>query len=276
MQNHKPILCDTHCHINIMVKKTFDTPLLPEHFPLAKTIIDQAAEAGVNRIINVGTSFIESQNCVLLAQHFPNCFAAVGIHPNDATENWRADLEKIEKLIIADNEKNIVAIGECGLDFHYPDFDRARQEDAFRAQIELALKYDRALIVHTRDAAYETLAIIDEFRDRNLRGVIHCFSEDMKFAQEVMKRDFFIGIGGPLTYPKNNALREVFLNVPLERILLETDAPYLPPQEIRGKQNSPAQLKTIAKFLSALRNCPVTTISESINKNCAHLFRLNE
>src|SRR6516225_5095729 len=97
-----PILCDTHCHINIMVKKTFDTPLLPEHFPLAKTIIDDAAAVGVNRIINVGTSLIESQNCILLAQKFATCFAAVGIHPNDATENWKQDLEKIEKLIIDD------------------------------------------------------------------------------------------------------------------------------------------------------------------------------
>lgn len=268
-----------------MVKKTFDTPLLPEHFPLAKTIIDQAAAVGVNRIINVGTSLIESQNCVLIAQHFPNCFAAVGIHPNDATENWQSDLEKIEQLIINDlgvpgitdkfsGGNKIVAIGECGLDFHYPDYDRARQENSFRAQIELALKYDRALIVHTRDAAYETLAIIDEFQGRNLRGVIHCFSEDMKFAHEVMKRNFYMGIGGPLTYPKNNELRNVFKNVPLESIILETDAPYLPPQEIRGKQNSPAQIANIAQFLAQLRNESNETIIRATTQNALFLFRI--
>lgn len=273
MQNHLPILCDTHCHINIMVKKTFDTPLLPEHFPLAKTIIDQAAAVGVNRIINVGTSLIESRNCVLLAQHFQNCFAAVGIHPNDATQNWKLDLQEIENLIKEDHAKKIIAIGECGLDFHYPDYDRTRQEDAFRAQIELALKYDLALIVHTRDAAYETLAIIDEFRDRKLRGVIHCFSEDMKFAHEVMRRNFYMGIGGPLTYPKNNELRNVFQNVPLESIILETDAPYLPPQEIRGKENSPAQIAKIAQFLAHLRNAEPSQIQQQTIKNVLSLFK---
>ncbi len=278
MQNNKTIennnleLIDTHCHINIMVKKIFDTPLTQEHLVAAKIIVDQAIAHRVTQIINVGTSVIESKNCVLLAQTFNSCFAAVGIHPNDCTSEWKNEVKEIEKLILNDWEKRIVAIGECGLDFHYPDFDLQRQKDAFRAQIELALKYDLPLIVHTRAAAQETLGVIDEFRDKKLRGVIHCFSEDLAFAQECIARSFVLGIGGPLTYPKNEELRRVFSSVPLESIILETDAPYLPIQPMRGKENHPMYIEAVAVFLAQLRNDTIENIAHTTTDNAHKLF----
>lgn len=267
-----PELIDTHCHINIMVKKNFDTPLTQQHLADAKKIVDQAIVHRVTRIINVGTSVIESKNCVLLAQNFDACYAAVGIHPNDCRAEWKNDVHKVEQLIIDDKEKKIVAIGECGLDFHYPDFDVERQKDAFRAQIELALKYKLPLIVHTRSAAQETLNVIDEFRNHDLKGVIHCFSEDLQFAQECIARSFVLGIGGPLTYPKNEILRNVFSTVPLESIILETDAPYLPPQSMRGKENHPMYIATIAASLAQLRNETLESISRETTQNALQLF----
>ncbi|OQA35198.1 MAG: putative deoxyribonuclease YcfH [Candidatus Dependentiae bacterium ADurb.Bin331] len=278
MQNNKTIeknnleLIDTHCHINIMVKKNFDTSLTQEHLADAKKIVDQAIAHRVTRIINVGTSVIESKNCVLLAQTFNSCFAAVGIHPNDCTSEWKNEVKEIEKLILNDREKRIVAIGECGLDFHYPDFDVERQKDAFRAQIELALNYDLPLIVHTRAAAQETLGVIDEFRDKKLRGVIHCFSEDLAFAQECIARSFVLGIGGTLTYPKNEELRRLFSTVALESIILETDAPYLPIQPMRGKENHPMYIDDIAKFLAQLRNETIEKIAYQTTFNSLQLF----
>lgn len=278
MHNNKTLekvnleMIDTHCHINIMVKKNFDTPLTQEHLVDAKKIVDQAIAHQVTRIINVGTSFIESKNCVLLAQTFDQCSAAVGIHPNDCTPEWKNDLKEIEQLIINDTQKKIVAIGECGLDFHYPDFNTERQKDAFRAQIELALKYNLPLIVHTRSAAQETLNVIDEFRNHNLKGVIHCFSEDLRFAQECISRSFVLGIGGPLTYPKNEELRKVFSTVSLESIILETDAPYLPPQSMRGKENHPQYIAQIAEFLGQLRNETLERISQETTQNSLSLF----
>jgi TatD DNase family protein len=278
MQNNKTLeknnleLIDTHCHINIMVKKNFDTPLTQEHLADAKKIVDQAIAHRVTRIINVGTSVIESKNCVLLAQNFDACYAAVGIHPNDCTAEWKNDVQKIEQLIIDDKEKKIVAIGECGLDFHYPDFDVERQKDAFRAQIELALKYNLPLIIHTRSAAQETLNVIEEFRNEPLKGVIHCFSEDLQFAQQCIARSFVLGIGGPLTYPKNEELRRVFSSVPLESIILETDAPYLPIQPMRGKENHPMYIADIAAFLAQVRNEPIEKIAYQTTDNSLQLF----
>jgi TatD DNase family protein len=207
----------------------------------------------------------------MLAEKFMPCFAAVGIHPNDCTADWRTDIAELKKLITHHPSK-IVAIGECGLDFHYPEYDSIRQKDAFRWQIELALSLNLPLIVHTRKAPEETLAVLDEFKDASLRGVIHCFSEDRAFAQEVMGRGFLMGIGGPLTYPKNDELRLVFTQAPLSAILLETDAPYLAPQTIRGKQNSPSSIYQIAQFLAQLRSEKIEIIANQTTQNAKLLF----
>jgi TatD DNase family protein len=256
-----------------MIKKKFDVPLTPEQFPQAATIIKQAAEFGVTRIMNVGTSVIESENCILLAREFAACFATVGVHPNDLTENWKNDIKKLTKLVRFKEENKIVGIGEIGFDKHYPDFNMQRQKDAFKAQVELALEFNVPLVVHTREAPEETLYALDEYqKEKNLRGVIHCFSENKSFADEVIKFGFVIGIGGTLTYPKNEPLREVFKTIPLEKIILETDAPFLPPQIIRGKENHPKYIFTIAEFLATIRAQKLETIAHQTSKNAMELF----
>jgi TatD DNase family protein len=279
LQGNYYMLIDTHCHINTMIKKDFDILLTIAEFPLAATIIQEATQAHVTKIINVGTSLIESINCVELAKTFEHCYAAVGIHPNDCTSTWQSDLKEMQKLwldISFNKHKNykIVAIGECGLDRHYPDYNLARQKDAFKAQIEVALENSLALIVHTRDAGDETLRLLEEYKKENLRGVIHCFSEDQPFADTAIDFGFVLGIGGTITYPKNNALREVCKKVPLEKIILETDAPFLPPQSMRGKQNHPKNIALIAEFLAQLRQESFDIIAETTTKIAQSIFKL--
>ena len=138
-------LIDTHCHINMMVKKSFDTPLSEDDYQRAATIVAQAANDEVTTILNVGTSLVESENCIELARRFPHVYASIGIHPNDATSSWKEELKKIAHYLEQKAKNKILAIGECGMDKHYPDHDIARQHDVFKAQIELALKHDLAL-----------------------------------------------------------------------------------------------------------------------------------
>jgi len=264
---------DTHCHINMMVKTTFDVALEPKDIVLADPIIKSAAHANVKRIINVGTSLIESINCILLAQTYPSVYAAIGIHPNDCTAAWRSELEQFKKFIrVAENK--VVAIGECGLDFHYPNYNVQLQKDAFKAQVELALEHNLGLIVHTRDAGDETLRSLEEFKGDIKRGIIHCFSEDQAFADTVLSWGFALGIGGTLTYPKNNVLRSIVINTPLSRMVLETDAPFLPPQSLRGKQNSPANIAIIAEYMAELKQVPVADVAQQTTQEAERIFAL--
>ncbi len=269
------MLIDTHCHIQNIVKNEFDVIIAPELLSEAKTIIDQAAEHHVTTVINVGTSLIESLNCVSLAQHFKNVYACVGIHPNDATVNWQKEIKELAVLVAHKEKNKIVAIGECGMDFHYPDYNIERQKDAFRAQIELALKNDLALVIHTRDAHDETLRVLEEYSKNGLRGTIHCFSEGQAFAEAAIAWGFVIGIGGTITYPKNDALRAVVKQVGLANIVLETDAPFLPPQSMRGKKNHPLHIETVAHYLADLLNVPFEEVAQCTSSNAIRIFELN-
>lgn len=270
-----PELIDTHCHINTMIKPTFDIPLSLNDIPKAREILKAAALMGVTRIINVGTSLIESQNCVMLASHFDNVWASVGIHPNDCTAQWLDDFKEIKKLVHNYEQHRIVALGECGLDRHYPDFNLPRQIDAFKAHIELALEYNLPLIVHTRDARDETLKVLEEYKDQLDRGIIHCFSEDLSFAQQVTAWGFHIGIGGTITYPKNDELRRVATTIPLINIVLETDAPFLPMQSMRGKPNHPQYIYEIAQYLSTLREVSLEEVATTTTNNSLKLFAID-
>lgn len=269
------MLIDTHCHINMLIKKTFDTPLTEDQFPSAATILKEAAEKEVTRILNVGTSLIESNNCLELARTFKECYASAGIHPNDCTADWHKNFKQIEQMVKNRQPGTIVALGETGLDRHYPGYNIQRQRDAFKAHIECSLESNLPLVIHTRSASDETLTILDEYKSNKPRGVIHCFSEDRAFAQHAIELGFVLGIGGTLTYPKNNELREVFKEVALTDIILETDAPFLPPQSIRGKQNHPREIATIAHYLAELRNETFKTIAQTTSVTATKLFGLD-
>lgn len=268
------MLIDTHCHINMMIKKEFDIPLKESELPRAAEIIQEANAENVSLIVNVGTRRVENENCILLAQKFPNVFATVGIHPNDSDE-WQEDLKAMKKSVAQKDILKIVGIGECGMDRHYPDHNLIRQRDAFKAQIELALENDLALVVHSRDAYDETLTILEEYKNNINRAVMHCFSYDQSFAEIVTSWNFMLGIGGTATYPKNNELRAIIERIDIKHIVLETDAPFLPVQTMRGKPNHPKYIKTIAEYIAQLRNESFEYIAQHTTKNARELFGLH-
>ncbi len=266
---------DTHCHANMMVKKDFDVPLSNDYYPKALGIFQSAEAIGVSTIINVGTSVVESDNCITLAQDFTHVFATIGTHPNDLTESWRDDIAHYKKLATHAYDNKIVGIGEIGLDYHYPHYNKQRQYDAFKAQIEIALQFDLAIVIHTRNAQDETLRVLDTYSNEKLRGVIHCFSEDLAFAQHAQELGFVIGLGGTITYPKNELLRTVCIETPLTNIVLETDAPFLPPQSLRGTQNSPRNIPLIAQAIADLKNVSIEEIARTTTANAYRVFTID-
>lgn len=268
------VFIDTHCHLNMMVKKSFDTLLSPDELSVVEPIVLQANQHGVQTIINVGTSFVESINSIEIAKRNSHVYATIGIHPTDCTPSWKKELSDLAQLLKQKKELKIAGIGECGLDFYHPNFDVKRQQDAFKAQIELSLEHDIALVVHSRDAYQETLKVLEEYKNQISRGIIHCFSYDLIFATTVVEWGFTIGLGGAITYPKNGILRTVADAVPLTNIVLETDAPFLPPQVIRGKQNHPQQIVTIAQFIADIRTEPLALIAQTTTQTAQRIFNL--
>lgn len=272
----KFILVDTHVHINNIIKEPFDRLLTTQEMAASDVIIHEAEKDCVNFFINVGTSLIESENCVVLAKKHTAIYAVVGIHPNDCTESWHQDFKKIETFVKEKEKNKIVGIGECGIDRHYPGYNLSRQYDAFRAHVELAITNNLALVIHSRDAYDETLKIIDEYKKDLKRAVMHCFSYDAAFADYCIEHGFYLGIGGTVTYPKNNILRAVVSTMPLEHIVLETDAPFLPPQPLRGQKNHPKNIALIAQYIAELRNITLEEIAEKTTHNAVTLFGLDK
>lgn len=268
------MLIDTHCHLNMMIKSDFDVLLPHDRLSAAQTIIDEAAQDGVTTIINVGTSLIESRNCIALAKMFESVYATVGIHPNDATEHWQDEFKQFETLLQHKEENNIVGVGEAGIDRHYPEYNLQRQVDAFRAQIEMALAHNVGLVIHSRDAYDETLRVLEEYARHEPRAVMHCFSYDQNFADQVISWGFKIGIGGTITYPKNEELRSVVKAVKLSDMVLETDAPFLPIQSMRGHKNAPRYIKSIAEYIAELRMQPFADVALETTNAAKILFDL--
>ncbi|MGZ6254381.1 MAG: TatD family hydrolase [Candidatus Chromulinivorax sp.] len=271
------MLIDTHCHINCMLRghlsKSEFIPFSDFELTSIQEIITQAKNADISTIINVGTDVIESIACIDLAKKFNDCYAIVGIHPNDCTQNWQNDLKKITQFVKNHQDHKIIGIGECGIDLHYEGYNLSRQQDAFKAQIELALQYNLGLSIHSRDAAEETFKIIDAYtKESNFRGIMHCFAYDQSYADQAIKSKLKLGIGGTVTYPKNNILRSIVSNINLEDIVLETDAPFLAPQSVRGTKNCPANIKIIAEFIAKLKNVSYETVAIQTTQNVKNLF----
>ena len=274
------IMVDTHCHLNIMVRNfsqnaTF-IPLNADELNACQKILDDAKNNNVNLIINVGTNLTESWIGVELTKHFSNCYATLGIHPNDITSQWQQDLATFEKMIKEQmTERKIVGIGECGIDKHYPNFNLKEQQTVFDAQIQLALKHDLPLVIHSRDADEETYQGLANYNgESKLRGTIHCFSSNLEYAEKYINLGFVLGFGGTITYPKNNVLRIVAQKIPLEKIIFETDAPFLPPQTMRGQKNSPSMILFIAEYIAQLRNEDFKIVKRKVEETTNKLFNI--
>lgn len=262
---------DTHAHLNIMVNKEPEAILNDTQLLTIGSLIQESKDNGIEKIVNIGTSYNESFNSVLISKKYKSVFAAVGIHPTDCYENWRSEFEKIEELVARKSENKIVAIGETGLDFFHKPFDKERQIDSFIAHIELAIKSDLPLVIHVREAADETLKVLEKYKGK-IRGVNHCFVHSLEFAKTIMSWGLFIGIDAPITYPKNEGLRNTLKALPLEFMVLETDSPFLPPQQYRGKQNHPKYIPLFAQELADLKGVSLLDLAIITTTNAKKLF----
>lgn len=247
------MLTDTHCH------------LFNEYFDDFNSVIKDANDNKVCRFINNATNLNNCKEVIITSSNNKNVYYSLGIHP-DSVEN---DLNELEKLVVENlNDTKFVAIGEIGLDYHYGKENRERQIEVFEFQLALAEKYNLPVIVHSREATQDTLDCIKKFK---VKGSLHCFNGSLEIAKEYMKLGFYFGVNGVITF-KNAKISEVIKEIPLERILLETDCPYLTPEPFRKYSNEPKYIKTIAEFIANLYSISLEEVMNITEKNVDNLF----
>ena len=253
-------LFDTHAHLD---DRAFDED--------REALLASLPEQGLALVMNPGCSLSSSRNVDRLTRQYDWLYGAVGSHPDAADEVNEAVLEEYRRLC-AENPK-IKAIGEIGLDYHYEDIPRELQKAAFRAQMALARELGLPVIVHDRDAHGDALAVLDEFPE--VAGVFHCYSGSLEMARELVSRGWYIGFTGVLTFKNAKKAVEVASQLPLDRLVLETDCPYMAPEPFRGKRNHPGYLCRMAQRLAELRNMTPEDIAAITLKNGKRLYKIN-
>jgi TatD DNase family protein len=262
------IFVDSHCHVD---GTEFDAD--------RDEVLNRAAENGVKMILVIGTGEPQSGNferAVALAEKHENIFAAVGVHPHDAKT---FDTEVENQLInLVKSSKKVVAWGEIGLDFYYEHSSKNVQEDVFRRQIRIAKELDLPIIIHSREADAETVRILtEECSGKDFRGgVMHCFGGTAAMAESLMKIGFLISFAGNITFKKAENLRDAARVVPLDKLLIETDCPYLAPVPFRGKRNEPGFVVETAKFLAEFYGVGLEELANQTTENFKRFFRINE
>jgi len=259
------MLIDTHVHLDD-----------PRYDPDREAVFQRAKEAGVGAFITIGCDLATSTSAVKLATEHANVYATVGVHPHEVKRiepPWYEELKQLAK-----NPK-VVAFGEIGLDYHYDHSPREVQRQQFREQIALAKSLDLPLVIHTREAQEDTMAILREEQAESVGGVFHCFSGDPWLAQEALDLGFYLSFSGIITFRNATLLREVILTVPDDRLLIETDAPYLTPIPFRGKRNESAYVKYVAEQIAELKYKDSATglaqVSELTTNNAKCLFKIS-
>lgn len=260
---------DSHCHLQD-----------PKFDGEQEAVVRRAREAGVSDLVVVAYDLESSCRAVELADSFENVYASIGVHPHDAKTLTPCGVDALARLA---DEPRVVAIGEIGLDFYRNLSSPDRQRQAFRDQLELARSRHLPVVIHARDADNEAFDILSAYaasvrpewpKDRPL-GVMHCFAGDLPRALRYIELGFLISIAGTVTYHNAAKTRAVALDIPLESIVVETDAPYLTPQSRRGQRNEPAYIVETARFIAELRSEPFEVIAESTSANATHLFALD-
>lgn len=257
------MIVDSHCHLDCID--------LADHENSLDTLIQKAQANDVEYFLCVCIDLENFPKVLAIAERYPFISASVGVHPNDR-ESTEASAEE---LVAFAQHPKIVAIGETGLDFYYHKDDNLWQQERFRQHIRAAVACKKPLIIHTRDARQETIQIMQEEGADRVGGVMHCFTEDLTMAQAAMDLNFYISFSGIVTFKNAKALQEVAQHIPLERMLIETDSPYLAPVPHRGKQNQPAYVKHVAEFIADLRGESYATIAEHTTRNFYRLFAID-
>ncbi len=251
-------LVDTHAHL--------DFPQFNKDFDL---VLERAREAGVSAVLNAGADQGSSRRSVELSRQYPWISASVGIHPHSAARvnnNWVAELEKLAAV------DTVLAIGETGLDFYRDLSPRDIQDTVFREHLRLACRVNKPVIIHSREAHAETLQVLQEEDLPYPAGVMHCFSGDRRQAEVFLELGFYISMAGPLTYPRSHELRDLLKYIPANRLLLETDAPYLPPQAYRSQRNEPAYIKLTYERAALALGQDLDELARQVYLNAVRLF----
>jgi TatD DNase family protein len=234
----------------------------------------EAREVGVEAVINIGDDASDNRPGVELTERLPGLRTTIGRHPHSATEPITAAERRELRQLAA--QESVVAIGETGLDYHFTDYHQApagEQQQVFRQMLGLAQELNKPVVLHTRDAFADLLAILDEFP--GLSGVFHCFSGNSAIAAEALARGFYLSFAGTVTYPTAHGVIGAASIIPLDRMLVETDAPFLPPQSRRGQPNTPRYIVETVERIAGLRGTTVAAIAQATRQNAIDLFRLN-
>ena len=218
-------------------------------------------------VINAGADIESSEKSISLSESYPYIYAAVGIHPENISSIPKDYISRLEKLILSG--KKVVGVGEIGLDYHYTKENKQQQKELFENQVKLAIKHDLPVIVHDRDAHADTMEILKKHKPR---GVVHCFSGSLEMAKEIIKMGMYIGIGGVVTFKNAKNIVDVAENIPLEHIVLETDAPYMAPAPFRGKRCDSSYIKYTAEKISEIKNIDLKEVFQITKQNAKNLF----
>ena len=260
------MLIDSHAHIDL---PAFDRD--------REQVFARARQGGVRVVINIGMDLKSSHASLKIARKYDDVFSTVGFHPHDASELKDEDLKTLGELA---QDERVVAVGEIGLDFYRNLSARKSQIEAFKKQLDLAIELSLPVVVHCRQAHEEVFNMLSDWVRSTLsagrlrRGVMHCFSGDIEMAQRYIDIGFYISLAGSVTYPSAGELLQVAKEIPLDRLLLETDAPFLAPQAYRGKRNEPAYVALIAEKVAQVREVPREAVAGAAAKNTLELFRL--
>lgn len=260
------MLIDSHCHLNHLDLEAFDNKM--------DNVLKASAEEGVKLLLSVCVELTDYPDLKKLAATYPNVFISVGLHPTEMVEK-----EPSASLLVtmADYPK-CIAIGETGLDFYRVKDEKGQenQKNRFREHIRASIATKKPLIIHTREAPLDTIAVLQEEEAQRIGGVMHCFTESWDIAKRALDMNFYISLSGIVTFKNADIIQDVAKKVPLDRLLIETDAPYLAPHPYRGKQNHPALVKYVAMAIANLRGCSYEEIAEATSRNFFRCFRLQE
>lgn len=230
-------------------------------------------EGGVDWVADVGATIASTKKAIALSEKYDFIYAVAGVHPEGIADLTEADMDWLKEVSKHDK---VVAIGEIGLDYHYDEPGRELQKKWFRHQLELAREVELPIVIHSRDAAQDTLDIMKEMHSEEIGGVIHCFSYGSEMAKIYLNMGFYLGIGGVVTFKNAKKLKEVVQMAPIEQIVLETDAPYLTPEPFRGKRNASHYLKYVAEKIAELKDITVDEVIQITTKNAKKMYGLDK
>lgn len=255
-------MIDTHVHLNF-----------EDYIDDLETVILDAEKAGVSHMIVIGIDEGSSRLAIELSKQYPALYASVGVHPSESEnmfEMQATSTQFIEEML---KEDKVVAIGECGIDLYHEDYNLEYQQHVFKSQIELAKTYQKPLIIHSRSGVRECIDLLKPHQSK-IKGVFHCFNGTKEEANEILELGFYIGVNGPITFKNAKDAKDIAMHVPIEKLLIETDGPYLSPEPYRGRRNQPANVKYILKTLAQLKNMSEADVDYITTQNAKTLFLL--